>query len=113
MADRLVYLASAHASPLPLVAADAVAADARDVAHRGALALDDRFARLAPLRAQAADLLGVGGDDVALVANTTHGLGLVFAVRPSKVLAFAKHPYGQTRYNLTAATPSDPPNVAG
>ena len=46
-------------------------------------------------------------------AAATHGLGLVFAVRPSKVLAFAKQPYGQTRYDLTAATPSDPPNVAG
>ena len=45
-------------------------------------------------------------------AGATHGLGLVFAVRPSKILAFAKQPYGQTRYDLTAATPSDPPNVA-
>ncbi|QYG92309.1 aminotransferase class V-fold PLP-dependent enzyme [Iamia sp. SCSIO 61187] len=77
--ERLVYLDSAYASPLPVVAAEAVAADARDASRRGALALDDRLARRAPLRARAAALLGTDTDDVALVANTTHGLGLVAA----------------------------------
>ena len=42
--------------------------------------------------------------------NDAHGLGLVYAVRPSKVLAFAKHPYAQIRYDLT--TPGSP-SVAG
>jgi Pyridoxamine 5'-phosphate oxidase len=46
-------------------------------------------------------------------AAATHGVGLVFAVRPSKVLAFTKRPYGQIRYDLPATEAPHPPNVAG
>jgi cysteine desulfurase/selenocysteine lyase len=81
VAGRIAYLDTAYASPLPVVAADAVAADARDAGLRGAAALEERAARLAPLRTAVAGLFGPSctGDDVALVANTTHGLGLVAA----------------------------------
>jgi selenocysteine lyase/cysteine desulfurase len=79
LAGRVAYLDTAHASPLPRVAAEAVAADARDASERGSAALETRYSRLAPLRAVVAGLLGAGVDDVALVANTTQGLGLVAA----------------------------------
>lgn len=81
MAERVAYLDTAYASPLPVIAADAVAADARDAGLRGSRALDDRFARLAPLRSSVAATFGpsVTPDDVALVGNTTQGLGLVAA----------------------------------
>ena len=81
VAERVAYLDTAYASPLPLAAAEAMAADARDAGLRGSASLGDRWLRLAPLRAAAASTFGpgTGPDDVALVANTTHGLGLVAA----------------------------------
>lgn len=81
VAERLAYLDTAHASPLPVAAAEAVAADAVAAGRQGSTGLDERFARLAPLRAAVAALLGpsVDAEDVALVANTTQGLGLVAA----------------------------------
>lgn len=81
MAARVTYLDTAYASPLLAAAAEAMAADARDAGLRGSGALADRALRLAPLRAAVASVLGPGAtaDDVALVANTTQGLGLVAA----------------------------------
>jgi cysteine desulfurase/selenocysteine lyase len=81
VAERVAYLDTAYASPLPVAAAEAMAADARDAGLRGSTALGDRWGRLAPLRATVASTFGPGTEpeDVALVANTTHGLGLVAA----------------------------------
>jgi cysteine desulfurase/selenocysteine lyase len=79
VAARGAYLDTAFASPQPVVAAEAMAADARDAGLRGSAALEDRWARLASLRSSMARVLGAGDDDVALVPNTTHGLGLVAA----------------------------------
>lgn len=79
IAARAAYLDTAYASPLPVVAATAMAADAADAGLRGSAALADRWARVGSVRAQVADVLGFGFDDVALVPNTTHGLGLVAA----------------------------------
>jgi selenocysteine lyase/cysteine desulfurase len=76
---RAAYLDTAYASPLPVVAAEAMAADARAAGIQGSAALEERFGRLGPLRSAVAGLLGTPADDVALVPNTTHGLGLVAA----------------------------------
>jgi general stress protein 26 len=40
------------------------------------------------------------GDDAFSDGDGRHGL--VFGLRPAKVLSFAKHPYAQTRYRFTA-----------
>ena len=81
MTGRVAYLDTAYASPLPVAAAEAMASDARDAGLRGSPSLGDRWLRLAPLRAAVAATFGpdTGPEDVALVANTTHGLGLVAA----------------------------------
>jgi cysteine desulfurase/selenocysteine lyase len=78
VASRGAYLDTAYASPLPVASAEAMAADAVD-AGRGTLSLASRFARVGRVRAAASSVLGFGFDDVALVPNTTHGLGVVAA----------------------------------
>lgn len=75
--ERVAYLDTAYATPLPLVAVEALTADALDAAARGSAALDDRAARLAEVRPSVAALLGVAPADVALVPNTARGLGAV------------------------------------
>ena len=77
----MAYLDTAYASPLPVAAAEAMAADARDAGLRGSASLGDRWLRLAPLRSAVASTFGpgTGPADVALMANTTHGLGVVAA----------------------------------
>lgn len=77
--DDIAYLDTAYACPLPVAAAEAIAADARDAALRGSAALGLRAERLSALRSTWAGLVGSHADDIALTANTTHGLGVVAA----------------------------------
>lgn len=77
-ADR-AYLDTAHMTPLPTSVAEAMAVDARRAGRVGSRGLDDRAAAEEGVRTAAARLMGTHADDVALVANTTQGVGLVAA----------------------------------
>ncbi|WCO65708.1 aminotransferase class V-fold PLP-dependent enzyme [Iamia majanohamensis] len=77
-ADR-AYLDTAYMTPLPTSVAEAMAADARRAGRLGSRGQDDRAAAEEGVRAAAARLLGSHPDDVAFVANTTQGVGLVAA----------------------------------
>ncbi|HWH33797.1 MAG TPA: aminotransferase class V-fold PLP-dependent enzyme [Acidimicrobiales bacterium] len=75
--ERWNYLNHAGVCPLPAAAVDALAAYGRQAASGGSLSGDDRQARAEEVRAGAAGLMGVPVADVALVKNTTEGLGFV------------------------------------
>ena len=55
------------------------------------------LARLAQMWRDKLDWVFHVGDSVFLDSQST-GVALVFAVAPSKILAFTKAPYSQTRY---------------
>jgi general stress protein 26 len=56
------------------------------------------LARLAPMWKDKIDWEFAVGNGVFIDANASGSSALVFAVTPSKILAFAKAPYSQTRY---------------
>ena len=75
--ERYRYLNHAGVSPLPRPAAAAIAEDAERLATRGSLCHDRRAERMEQARDHAAELMGVAPVDVAIVKNTTEGLGFV------------------------------------
>lgn len=76
--SRGIYANHAAISPWPRVTSDAVAAFAAENAHSGPAAYKDWIERERELRAQLATLIGaVGGQDIALVQNTSEGLSAV------------------------------------
>ncbi len=75
--ERLVYLNHAGVSPLPRAAAAALDDYAAAMLHEGSLAGGRHDERLEEVRRSGAALMGVPGDDVAFVKNTTEGLAFV------------------------------------
>lgn len=75
--ERYHYFNHAGVSPLPQPAAAAIAEDAAQLAARGSLCHDRRAERMEQARRRAAELMGVAPADVAVVKNTTEGLGFV------------------------------------
>lgn len=79
IADRLTYVNTAHMSPLPRAAVDALAADAELASLVASGAEDARIATAARVRGQVAVLLGAHVDDITFTRGTTDGLGLIAA----------------------------------
>lgn len=77
LAGEVAYLNTALMSPLPVAAAEAMAADAERAGRRGSGAYEARWAEAERVRGRAAALLGASVEDVAFVPSTTAGLGLV------------------------------------
>ncbi len=79
VAGTRAYLDTAYMSPLPTPVAEAMAADARRAGALGSRGQAARAEAEEEVRAAAARLMGSEPDDVAFVANTTQGIGLVAA----------------------------------
>ncbi len=73
----VAYFDHAAVAPLTAPAAQAIADYAAQARDQGDLPWLDWSATVARLRTDAASLLGASPDEVALVPNTTHGIGLV------------------------------------
>ena len=71
------YLDHAAVAPLPSVAAAAIREWTDDMVTNGATGWDHWRDRVESLRSSAATLLGAAPDDVAVIRNTTEGVGLV------------------------------------
>lgn len=71
---RINFLNHAAVSPLPRRAAEVVKHYADEATEAGAVAWPLWSARVKQARAHAAQLLGVGDDEIAFSHNTTHGL---------------------------------------
>jgi len=74
---RWAYLDHAAVAPLPTVAADAMRAWIDDMVVNGATDWNHWRHRVELLRQSAAGLLGAAEDEVAVIRNTTEGVGLV------------------------------------
>ncbi len=74
---QFAYFDHAAVAPLPAPSAAAIAKYARQASEQGDVPWLTWSAQVESLRAAAAAFLGAATDEVALVANTTHGIGLV------------------------------------
>ncbi len=74
---RFAYFDHAAVAPLTAPAAAAISQYAQQAAEQGDLPWPTWDAALSRLREVAAEFLGASEDEVALVPNTTHGIGLV------------------------------------
>ena len=77
--ERYRYFDHAGVSPIPNVAADATRWWIERTLTKGKVDYDELEARQASVRTTAAALMGVPANDVALIKNTTEGLGFVAA----------------------------------
>ncbi len=77
VAERWVYLDHAAVGPLPLPARDAISKWLEEATFDGATQWLEWSKRLGEVRTLAADLIGAGDDEIALVHNTTTGISLV------------------------------------
>jgi cysteine desulfurase/selenocysteine lyase len=71
------YLDHAGVSPIPRVAADAAQWFIDRIVRQGKVDYDELDVRQEATRVLAAQLMGVPGEDVAFIKNTTEGLGFV------------------------------------
>lgn len=74
---RWVYFDHAAVAPLTRPAAEAIAAWLRQAAEQGDTVWPQWAARIEQIRARVASLIGADADEIALVHNTTSGIGLV------------------------------------
>jgi selenocysteine lyase/cysteine desulfurase len=75
--DRWAYLDHAAVAPLPRPTADALQQWAREAAQEGATVGASWNRTIGHLRRRAAELINARPDEIALVPNTTAGIGLV------------------------------------
>lgn len=75
--SRWAYLDHAAVAPLPSVSAEAMRTWVNDLAENGATGWDAWRDRVESLRGVAAGLLAASLDEVAIIRNTTEGVGLV------------------------------------
>ena len=75
--NKLAYFDHAAVAPLTAPAAAAIAEYARAAATEGDLPWPQWAMTVERLRTVAAEFLGADQDEIALVSNTTHGIGLV------------------------------------
>jgi selenocysteine lyase/cysteine desulfurase len=74
---RWAYFDHAAVAPIPRRGAEAVRAWAGDQETNGVVGWPSREQQLEAIRNQAARLINADRDEIAFVANTTHGIGLV------------------------------------
>jgi selenocysteine lyase/cysteine desulfurase len=77
VAARWAYLDHAAVAPLPRSAGDALRTWALDVEQNGVVHWPSWERKLGVLRSDAARLIGALPEEIAFVASTTHGIGLV------------------------------------
>jgi len=77
VAREWAYFDHAAVAPIPRRAAEAVRLWAEDQAAHGLVRWGDWGAKVEDLRAGLADWISAEPDEIAFVANTTHGIGLV------------------------------------
>ena len=77
VAERWAYLNHAAVSPVPRRSGDVLRAWTEDQEQNGAVHWPSWASRLETLRAGAARLLNADPEEIAFVASTTHGIGLV------------------------------------
>lgn len=75
--ERFTYLNHAGVCPLPRPVVEAMSDWASGRGTLGSIEFDEQCERMEEVRQLAARLMGVAGDDVAFVKNTTEGLGFV------------------------------------
>jgi selenocysteine lyase/cysteine desulfurase len=85
VAERWAYFDHAAVSPLPRRARDRMVAWADEQLAQGCVGWPKWEAKVDDVRRAAAALIHSGPDEVAFVANTTHGIGLVAEGFPWKV----------------------------
>lgn len=73
-ASKYTYLNSAAIAPLPVSAVHAVAAQLRDTSCNGSVNMAEWAATKGRVRAMVAGMLGVNGDEIAFLRNTSDGL---------------------------------------
>ncbi len=99
--ERWIYLNHAGVAPLSAPAVEAMAGYARRAAAGGSLAVEGHGQRAEEVRRVAAELLGVPAADVALVKNTTEGLGFVangLSWQPGDRVVVPDHEFPSTLY---------------
>ncbi len=77
VARQLAYFDHAAVAPLTAPAAAAIAAYAQQASEQGDIPWPVWSGKIQELRSLAARLIGASADEIALVGNTTHGIGLV------------------------------------
>ncbi|MBV8077721.1 MAG: aminotransferase class V-fold PLP-dependent enzyme, partial [Planctomycetaceae bacterium] len=77
VAERWAYFDHAAVSPLPRRSVAALREWSDDVTRNGVVNWPDWRRRLEEIRGRAARLINADPDEVAFVASTTHGIGLV------------------------------------
>ena len=85
VAERWAYFDHAAVSPLPRRARDRLVAWADEQVAGGVVGWPKAEGKVEDVRRVAARLIHAGDDEVAFVANTTHGIGLVAEGFPWKV----------------------------
>lgn len=101
VAERWAYLDHAAVAPIPRPAAEAVARWASEAVAQGEIACPGWYERLKEARVLAASLLGCRPEEVALVANTTHGINIVaFGLdwSPGDNVVFPAHEFPTNQY---------------
>jgi cysteine desulfurase/selenocysteine lyase len=84
VASKYAYFDHAAVAPLPSATAQAIAHYATQASEGGDLDWPHWSAGVARLRSNAARLIGAADDEIALVSNTTQGIGLVAEGYPWK-----------------------------
>jgi selenocysteine lyase/cysteine desulfurase len=74
---RWAYFDHAAQAPLPRRSADVLHAWADEQVHDGVVGWPAREGRIEAIRDQVARLVGADRDEIAFIASTTHGIGLV------------------------------------
>lgn len=77
IADKFAYFDHAAVAPLPASAAEAICQYAQQACHDGDTAWPTWSNQVAELRTLGAQLIHADPSEIALVPNTTHGIGLV------------------------------------
>jgi selenocysteine lyase/cysteine desulfurase len=106
--DSRRYVNHAAAGPLPIRSARVLADYGRDVSERANDAISDWEEQAQAVRSTAARALGVPGDDVAFVKNTTEGLAFVasgFDWRPGDRVLVPDLEYPSTLFPWLALEP--------
>lgn len=98
---KWAFFDHAAVAPLPDTAAHAMAEYAQDLVENGIQSIGKYARRVAEVRRLAAQLLHAEPDDVAFVANTTHGIGLIaegFRWQPGDNVVTAAEEYPSNLY---------------
>jgi selenocysteine lyase/cysteine desulfurase len=101
VAEGWVYLDHAAVAPLPRRSGEAIRAWADDLVRNGAVRWPDWERQVEVARGRAARLIHAEADEIAFVASTTHGIGLVaegFPWRPGDSVVTASEEYPSNIY---------------